>query len=83
MITNTELEYKGNLYPNEIVDFKQDTDKLYFTTANGVILQITVLRNSMVRFRYATDHNFEPDFSYALNKNALRGYNELNENSCR
>ncbi|AIZ42134.1 glycoside hydrolase family 31 protein [Cellulophaga baltica] len=78
MITNTELEYKGNLYPNEIVDFKQDTDKLYFTTANGVILQITVLRNSMVRFRYATDHNFEPDFSYALNKNALRGYNELN-----
>ncbi|WP_165748034.1 glycoside hydrolase family 31 protein [Cellulophaga sp. Z1A5H] len=77
MITNTELEYKGNLYPNEIVDFKQDTDKIYFTTANGVILQITVLRNSMIRFRYATDHNFEPDFSYALNKNALRGYNEL------
>ncbi|WP_158976313.1 glycoside hydrolase family 31 protein [Cellulophaga sp. L1A9] len=77
MITNTELEYKGNLYPNEIVDFNQDTDKIYFTTANGVILQITVLRNSMVRFRYATDHNFEPDFSYALNKNALKGYNEL------
>ncbi|QWX84695.1 glycoside hydrolase family 31 protein [Cellulophaga sp. HaHaR_3_176] len=77
MITNTELEYKGNLYPNKIVDFKQDTDKLYFTTANGVILQVTVLRNSAVRFRYATDYNFEPDFSYAINKNGLRGYNQL------
>tara|TARA_R110000868_G_scaffold45958_2_gene152171 strand:- start:986 stop:3385 length:2400 start_codon:yes stop_codon:yes gene_type:complete len=77
MITNTELEYKGNLYPNEIVDFKQDTDKIYFTTANGVILQITVLRNSMVRFRYATEYNFEPDFSYAISKNGHRGYDEL------
>tara|TARA_R110000796_G_scaffold35017_3_gene90213 strand:+ start:197106 stop:199505 length:2400 start_codon:yes stop_codon:yes gene_type:complete len=77
MITNTDLEYKGNLYPNEIVSFKQDTDKIYFTTANGVVLQITVLRNSMVRFRYATDYNFEPDFSYSINKNGLRGYNEL------
>lgn len=77
MITNTELEYKGNLYPNRIVDFKQDTDKLYFTTDNGVILQITILRNSAVRFRYATNHIFEPDFSYAINKNGLRGYNQL------
>lgn len=77
MITNTELEYKGNLYPNEIVDFKQDTDKLYFTTANGVVLQITVLRNSMIRFRYATEYNFEPDFSYAISKKGLRGYDEL------
>ncbi len=77
MITNTELEYKGNLYPNEIVDFKQDTDKIYFTTANGVILQITVLRNSIVRFRYATEYIFEPDFSYALSKYGLRGYDEL------
>ncbi len=55
MITNTELEYKGNLYPNQIVDFKQDVDKFYFTTENGVILQITVLRNSALRFRYATE----------------------------
>lgn len=78
MITNTELEYKGNLYPNEIVEFKQESDKLYFTSANGVILQLTVLRNSMVRFRYATNYVFESDFSYAINKNGLRGYDELN-----
>ncbi|MBT8297192.1 MAG: glycoside hydrolase family 31 protein [Maribacter sp.] len=77
MITNTELEYKGNLYPNHIIDFKQDVDKFYFTTANGVILQITVLRNSALRFRYATEEVFQPDFSYAISENASRGYNKL------
>ena len=77
MITNTELEYKGNLYPDKIVDFKRDTDKFYFTTANGVILELTVLRNSAVRFRYATDYMFQPDFSYAISENASKGYNRL------
>ncbi len=77
MITNTELEYKGNLYPNHIVDFKQDTDKLYFTTENGVVLQITILRGSVIRFRYATNHVFEPDFSYAIDPKATLGYSTL------
>ncbi|WP_339713162.1 glycoside hydrolase family 31 protein [uncultured Kriegella sp.] len=78
MITNTELEYKGNLYPNKIVDFLQEADKLFFTTANGVILQITILRDSVLRFRYATENVFEPDFSYAINDDAGIGYNHLN-----
>ena len=77
MITNTELEYKGNLYPDQIKDYKQDSDKFYFTSENGVILEITVVRNSTIRFRYATDHTFHPDFSYAVSPNALRGYSRL------
>ncbi|MGB5203959.1 MAG: glycoside hydrolase family 31 protein [Eudoraea sp.] len=77
MITNTELEYKGNLYPNSIVEFKHDSDKFYFTSGNGVILEITVLRNSAIRFRYATEEVFQPDFSYAISPDASRGYNKL------
>ncbi|MBT8239398.1 MAG: DUF4968 domain-containing protein, partial [Croceitalea sp.] len=77
MITNTEIEKRGNQYPNKIVDFKQDNDRIYFTTENGVILEITVLRDSAVRFRYATEHVFEPDFSYALSADVNTGYNEL------
>jgi len=77
MITNTELEYKGNLYPNHIVEFSQDSDKLYFTTANGVVLQLTILRGSIIRFRYATNYNFEPDFSYAIDPDATMGYSRL------
>ena len=77
MITNTEIEYKGNLIPSQIVDFKQETDKFFFTTANGVILEITILRNSAIRFRYATDYRFQPDFSYAISPTASKGYNQL------
>ncbi|TDS14406.1 alpha-glucosidase [Maribacter caenipelagi] len=77
MITNTELEYKGNLYPNHIVEFSQDSDKLYFTTDNGVVLQITILRGSIIRFRYATNYNFQPDFSYAIDPDATMGYSKL------
>ncbi|MCM4169919.1 DUF4968 domain-containing protein [Arenibacter sp. TNZ] len=77
MITNTELEYKGNLYPNTIVDYHRDTDKLYFTTSNGVILEITVLRDSIIRFRYATENIFEPDFSYSISEDVSLGFNHL------
>ncbi len=77
MITNTEIEYKGNLYPNRIVEFKRDSDKFYFTSKNGVILEITVLRNSAIRFRYATEEVFQPDFSYAISPDASMGYNRL------
>lgn len=77
MITNTEYEKRGNLYPNHIVYFKNDQDKLYFHTQNDVILEITILRDSMVRFRYATEHVFEPDFSYAIKNEVTTGYNKL------
>ncbi|MBT8210768.1 MAG: DUF4968 domain-containing protein, partial [Eudoraea sp.] len=77
MITNTEIEYKGNLYPDKIVDFKHITDKFLITTANGVILEITVLRNSAIRFRYAIDYRFQPDFSYAISPTASKGFNQL------
>ncbi len=77
MITNTELEYKGNLYPNNIVDYKKDTDRLYFTTNNGVILELTILHDNALRFRYATESLFEPDFSYAISDDASNGFNHL------
>ena len=77
MITNTEIEKRGNQHPNHIVDFKQENDKLYFTTQNGVILELTILRDSAIRFRYATEHVFEPDFSYAISDDVSLGYNEL------
>ncbi len=79
MITNTELEYKGNLYPTQVVNYRKDSDKFYFTSENGVILEITILRNSALRFRYATDHVFEPDFSYAIDPDHSRGYDEIKE----
>lgn len=77
MITNTELEQKGNLYPSKIIHYKKEVDTLYFQTQNDVILQLTILRDSIVRFRYALEGAFEPDFSYAVSEEATYGFNHL------
>jgi len=77
MILNTELEYKGNLFPSKIVFYKKHVDTLFFKTENNVTLQVTVQRDSVLRFRFATASIFENDFSYAITENASKGYNHL------
>ncbi len=77
MILNTELEYKGNLFPSKIISYKKIVDSLYFTTENNVVLQLTIQRGSVLRFRYTTTAIFEKDFSYAITKYASRGFNHL------
>lgn len=77
MITNTELKELGNQFPNQIVKFERDVDTFRFTTENEVVLELQVLRDSVLRFRYGTRGKLEPDFSYAIDKDGLRGYNHL------
>lgn len=77
MIVNTELENKGNLFPSKIISFRKDVDTLYFTSENDVVLQLRIVRDSVLRFRYTTTGTFENDFSYAITKYASTGYNHL------
>ena len=77
MILNTELEYKGDLFPSRIISYKKDVDTLYFKSENNVVLQVTVRRDSVLRFRFTTSSNFENDFSYAITKYATKGFNKL------
>ncbi|HPF10635.1 MAG TPA: glycoside hydrolase family 31 protein [Flavobacteriaceae bacterium] len=77
MIVNTELEHKGNQFPSLITNFIKEKDKFLITSENGVQLQITVIRDSVLRFRYNTEGAFPKDFSYAIDTDAVRGYNHL------
>ena len=77
MITNTELEYKGDLYPTKIIAFEHEVDSICFHTDNSVILKVTVLRDSLIRFRFTTKGYFSNDFSYAVDKGHSHGYNFL------
>ena len=77
MITSTELEYKGDLYPTKIVSFEHEVDSICFHTENSVILKVTVLRDSLIRFRFTTKGYFSNDFSYAIDKSHSHGYNFL------
>ncbi|WP_316632519.1 glycoside hydrolase family 31 protein [uncultured Flavobacterium sp.] len=77
MITNTSLEYKGDLYPSKIASFVHEGDSIFFHTDNKVILKVTILRDSLIRFRFTTKGYFSNDFSYAIDKTQLHGYNFL------
>lgn len=77
MIIDTEVRNQGDLFPNKVISVEQDVDKFYFTTENEVILELTVLRDSVLRFRFGTRGKLEPDFSYAISEDAIRGYNLL------
>lgn len=77
MIINTELEHKGNLFPNNIINYKKYVDTLFFTCENGVVLELTIVRDSVFRFRYTTTGTFDNDFSYAITKYASTGFNHL------
>ena len=77
MILNENIERKGNIYPAKIIDYKKELDTLYFNAENGIILQLTVLRDSVIRFRYTTTNKFEDDFSYAIVDEMIDGYNVL------
>jgi alpha-glucosidase len=77
MITKTELEFKGDLYPSKIVSFEHDGDSVYLNTDNSVVLKVTIIRDSIIRFRYTTKGYFSNDFSYAIDKNHAHGYNFL------
>ncbi len=81
MITNTELEIKGDLYPTEIINFEKEIDAVQFYSANNVIMKVVVLRDSLLRFRYTTKGYFSKDFSYAIDQNQSHGFNffELTE----
>ncbi len=77
MIINTELEHKGNQFPSRIVNFKNDRNKFLITSENDVQLEVTIVRDSVLRFRYATDGSFPKDFSYAIDQDSVQGYNHL------
>jgi alpha-glucosidase len=77
MITNTELHEMGNQFPDKVISFSQNVNKLYFRTENNVILELSVIKDSVIRFRFGTRGQLQPDFSYAISENAIRGYNHL------
>ena len=77
MITNTELHKSGNVFPGMLTSFTHVVDTLIFNSDNGVILQVQVLRDSVLRFKYGTGGKMEDDFSYAIDEGGNRGYNKL------
>ena len=66
MINDLAAQASREFYPDHVVSCTQQDADFLFTCANGVRLSLQVITDKILRFRYATDGLFAPDFSYAL-----------------
>ena len=67
MIINTELQQKGNQFPNQIIDFTKEVDTLYFKTENHIIL--VDLRRKNITGKDAENSLIKADIT--VNKNMV------------
>ncbi len=56
--------------PGQLADIEQREEHFLLKAENGVCLRIEALSEHLLRFRYAPEGKFEPDFSYALSPDA-------------
>jgi len=62
---------KENQFAGVAINYKQENTAFYFFCDNDLALFVHVITNRIIRFRFAPDGHFPPDFSYALSPDFL------------
>lgn len=70
-------KYSRKYSPDQITKFRREGNTFYFHTKVEIILEVKVLSDRILRFRYATEGKFERDFSYAIAQNYAESIIEL------
>src|SRR5437870_3728862 len=58
-------KYSIKFFPSEVTSWKQEGNIFYFNTAD-TSLEVKLLSDKIIRFRYAPENKFQRDFSYAV-----------------
>ncbi|MET6997897.1 glycoside hydrolase family 31 protein [Chitinophaga defluvii] len=66
-VATSSGKYSVKHYPDTVKEWKQEGNYFYFYTTE-TILEIRVISDKIVRFRYAADGTFQRDFSYATSE---------------
>ncbi|WP_245327467.1 glycoside hydrolase family 31 protein [Hymenobacter fodinae] len=66
MVNDLAARAKQEFYPGQVVSCQQTGADFLFLCDNGVQLRLQVITDKVLRFRFATDNGFAPDFSYAF-----------------
>ncbi|WP_375434477.1 DUF4968 domain-containing protein, partial [uncultured Hymenobacter sp.] len=66
MVNDLVAKAKQDFFPGQVVASQQEGTDFIFRCDNGVQLRIEVITDKVLRFRFATDNGFAPDFSYAF-----------------
>ena len=82
-MNNNSTINKTEFYPGKVKSWTRDNDLCTFYCDNGVTLQVFVLSDSMLRFRFSIDHYIPKDFSYAVNPDFKpgEGYFQITESA--
>lgn len=64
-VTTSSGKYSAKHYPDTIKEWKKEGNYFYFYTSE-TILEIRIISDKIIRFRYAADGKFQRDFSYAV-----------------
>ena len=67
-IESFHRERESEKFPGKLVDWEKKDNVLYFSGENST-LEVMVLGQDILRFRYGNDGYFEDDFSYAIDPN--------------
>ena len=76
-LENFKEDNEGVLYPGKLISWKQHGSKVIFYAENTA-LEITVVSQTILKFRYANDGYFEDDFSYAVDPKFKPGFPNYN-----
>ncbi|WP_291906271.1 glycoside hydrolase family 31 protein [Chitinophaga sp. CB10] len=63
-VETSSSKYSAKHYPDAIRSWKKEGNIFYFYTSE-TILEVRVISDKIIRFRYASDGTFQRDFSYA------------------
>ena len=66
MLNDLAAKAKQEFYPGKVVASQQDGPDFVFRCDNGAQLRLEVVTDKVLRFRYASEVGFAPDFSYAF-----------------
>ncbi|MBV7531553.1 glycoside hydrolase family 31 protein [Chitinophaga sp. sic0106] len=63
-VETSSSKYSAKHYPDAVRSWKKEGNIFYFYTTE-TILEVRVISDKIIRFRYASDGTFQRDFSYA------------------
>jgi len=66
-VTSSSSKYSVKHYPDSIRKWQKEGNYFYFYTAE-TILEVRIISDKIVRFRFAADGKFQRDFSYAVSE---------------
>jgi alpha-glucosidase len=69
---NDLAERREQFFPKNIISHHTENFESWFVFENDVQLHVSVISDTIIRFRYATEEGFNKDFSYAINKVKLK-----------